>query len=199
MSEPRIGRVLVASLHQAIADLLPTRLEFYENWLNVSGLREGTIGLAPLSAVLSFLRTEGEAYNLITSRAGEYAADWTVDNVPAFERRIVRALPSVLRARAGLRTARGLIRSTYPGSRAITRVKRGIVSVDLRGSLFCEVREASVLPLCGFYASAIARVLRQFDVPADARVSQCRAAGAHKGCMLSVTLNGRAAGSAVAA
>ncbi len=67
MSEPRIGRVLVASLHQAIADILPTRLEFYENWLNVSGLREGTIGLAPLSAVLSFLRTEGEAYELITN------------------------------------------------------------------------------------------------------------------------------------
>ena len=37
VSEPRIGRVLVASLHQAIADLLPTRLEFYENWLNVAG------------------------------------------------------------------------------------------------------------------------------------------------------------------
>ena len=70
MSEARIGRVLVASLHQAIADILPTRLEFYENWLNVSGLREGTIGLAPLSAVLSFLRTEGEAYDLITARAG---------------------------------------------------------------------------------------------------------------------------------
>src|SRR5688572_31862174 len=82
MSEPRIGRVLVASLHQAIADLLPTRLEFYENWLNVSGLREGTIGLAPLSAVLSFLRSEGEAYNLITARAGEYAADWTVGTLP---------------------------------------------------------------------------------------------------------------------
>jgi hypothetical protein len=74
MSEPRIGRVLVASLHQAIADLLPTRLEFYENWLNVSGLRDGTIGLAPLSAVLSFLRTEGDAYTLITARAGEYGA-----------------------------------------------------------------------------------------------------------------------------
>ena len=26
----RIGRVLVASLHQAIADVIPTRLEFYE-------------------------------------------------------------------------------------------------------------------------------------------------------------------------
>ena len=62
MGESRIGRILVASLHQAIADLLPTRLEFYENWLNSSGLREGTIGLAAISAVLGFLRTEGEAY-----------------------------------------------------------------------------------------------------------------------------------------
>ena len=41
MTEPRIGRVLVASLHQAIADLLPTRLEFYENWLNASGAARG--------------------------------------------------------------------------------------------------------------------------------------------------------------
>ena len=79
MSEPRIGRVLVASLHQAIGDVLPMRLEFYENWLNVSGLREGTIGLAPLFAVLSFLRTEGAAYEQITARAGEYAACRSAD------------------------------------------------------------------------------------------------------------------------
>ena len=201
MSEPRIGRVLVASLHQSIADLLPTRLEFYENWLNVSGLREGTIGLAPLSAVLSFLRSEGDAYNLITWRAGEYAAAWTYENVPAFERRVVRALPPTLRARAALRTARALVRATYPGSRAITRMKKGTASIDLRGSLFCEVREASVLPLCGFYASAISRVLRLFDVPADAHVSQCRAAaaGGQKGCLLSVTLKGRESDTAIAA
>ena len=61
MSEAGIGRVLVASLHQSIADILPTRLSFYENWLNAEGLREGTIGLAALYAVLSFLRQEGEA------------------------------------------------------------------------------------------------------------------------------------------
>jgi len=199
MSEARIGRVLVASLHQAIADLLPTRLEFYENWLNVAGLREGTIGLAPLTAVLSFLRTEGQAYNLITVRAGEYAAVWTFESVPSIERRIVRALPVGLRARAALRTARFLIKSTYPSSRAITRVKKGIVTIDLRGSLFCEVRETSIEPLCGFYASAIARVLQLFDVAADARVNECRASGSRKGCMLSVTFTGRAARSAVAA
>jgi predicted hydrocarbon binding protein len=199
MSEARIGRVLVASLHQAIADLLPTRLEFYENWLNVAGLREGTIGLAPLTAVLSFLRTEGHAYGLITQRAGEYAAAWTYENVPAFERRIVHALPGSLRARAALRTARGLVRATYPSSRAITRVKKGQAIVDLRGSLFCEVRETSLEPLCGFYAAAIAGVLKLFDVTADARVSECRAVGATRGCQLSVTLSGRATDRAVAA
>jgi len=189
MSEPRIGRVLVASLHQAIADLLPTRLEFYENWINVNGLREGTIGLAPLSAVLSFLRTEGDAYSLITARAGEYAGDWTVNTLAPFERRVIKRLPASLRARAALRVARMLVRTTYPGSRAIVRVRKGTASIDLRGSLFCEVRETSILPLCGFYASAIRRVMELFDLRADASVTECRAGGTRKGCLLSVVVN----------
>src|SRR5207344_2812680 len=99
MREAGIGRVLVASLHQGIADILPTRLGFYENWLNAEGLREGTIGLAPLYAVLSFLRQEGAAYDLITSRAGEYAAEWTVQSMPPFRRSLVRDAPVWLRKR----------------------------------------------------------------------------------------------------
>jgi hypothetical protein len=165
----------------------------------VSGLRDGTIGLAPLSAVLSFLRTEGDAYNLITARAGEYAADWTVNGLPAFERRVIRALPVALRSRAALRTARALVRATYPGSRAIVRLRRGKASVDLRGSLFCEVREAYALPLCGFYASAIARVLQLFALRADAHVDECRAAGGSKGCQMSVVVNSEGADQAAAA
>ena len=54
-------------------------------------------------------------------------------------------------------------------------------------------------PLCGFYASAIAGVLRLFDVTADARVNECRASGGARGCVLSVTLAGRATDRAVAA
>ena len=69
MIDAGIGRLLVASLHQGIADLLPTRLEFYESWLNPAGLRDGRIGLAPLAAVLSFLRQEGEPYRLDRRRA----------------------------------------------------------------------------------------------------------------------------------
>jgi hypothetical protein len=197
-NEPRIGRVLVASLHQAIGDVLPNRLEFYENWLNAPGLRDGTIGLAPLSAVLSFLRLEGEAYNQIAERAGQYAADWSVSSMAAFERRVIGALPAALRVRGALRVATALIRSTYPGSRAIVRVRRGMISVDLRGSLFCEVREATDSPLCGFYAAAIAQVLQHFALRADARVHECRAATRGKGCRLNLEVH-RARASAAAA
>jgi hypothetical protein len=138
--------------------------------------------------VLSFLRAEGHAYNLITVRAGEYAAAWTFEGVPALERRFVRALPTGLRTRAGLRIARSLIRATYPNSRAITRMKKGIVTIDLRGSLFCEVRETSIEPLCGFYAAAIGRVMHLVGVVADARVTECRASSGRKGCVVSMTL-----------
>ena len=60
MREPRIGRLVIAALHQAIAEALPLRLEFYENWLKPLGLlKEGKhIGPAPFSAALSFLRRE---------------------------------------------------------------------------------------------------------------------------------------------
>lgn len=149
--------------------------------------------------MLSFLRSEGEAYALITSRAGEYAADWTINDMSGLERRLVGVLPVPLRARLALRAARGLVRMTYPGSRAIVRVKRGTASVDLRGSLFCEVREASVLPLCGFYAAAIARTLHHFSLRAEARVNACRASGTRKGCLLQVVVDPQPAGDQSAA
>ena len=197
--DARIGRVLVASLHQAIGDVLPDRLEFYENWLTVPGLREGTIGLAPLSAVLSLLRLEGDAYHRTTARAGKYAAEWTVRNMSPFERRLIGALPAVLRARAAFRTVRGLVRSTYPGSRVKVKLRRGTATIDLRGSLFCETREATAMPLCGFYAAAIARVLSQFSLEARAEVHECRAATRGKGCRLNVEVRGASAGQSAAA
>jgi hypothetical protein len=200
MSEPRIGRFLVASMHQAIGELLPDRLEFYENWLSVTGLREGTIGLAPLLAVLSFLRGEGgDVYQQVVTRAGEHAATWTVSGLPVLERRLLLVLPVRMRTRGALRTARVLVRTTYPGSRLIVRVRKDAASIELRGSLFCEVRGASPRPLCGFYAAAIGKVLQLFAVPAEARVDTCRAAGGGQGCMMSVAVRQVPAGEPAAA
>jgi hypothetical protein len=187
MSEAGVGRVLVASLHQAIGDILPTRLSFYENWLNAEGLREGTIGLAPLYAVLSFLRQEGDAYDLITTRAGEYAAEWSVQSMASTRRSIIRVAPAWLRSRLLMRWGRRLVRETYQGSRAISRFKRGVAKVDLRASVFCTVREPVPHPLCGFYAAAFTRLLVMFDIVASTSVVACRGKG-ESTCLLQVAI-----------
>src|SRR5262252_5072838 len=148
MREAGIGRVLVASLHQGIADILPSRLGFYENWLNAEGLREGTIGLAPLYAVLSFLRQEGDAYKLITTRAGAYAADWTVQSMPPLQHALLKRAPLWLRRRLLLRLARRLVHNSYRGSRAIWKLRGVTARVELRASVFCTVREKVPDPLC---------------------------------------------------
>jgi bacteriochlorophyll 4-vinyl reductase len=191
MREAGIGRVLVASLHQGIADILPTRLDFYENWLNAEGLREGTIGLAPLHAVLSFLRQEGDAYQMITSRAGEYAAEWTVASMAPIQRAVIRAAPSWVRVRLLMGLARRLVRNSYQGSRAISRMRRGTARVDVRASIFCTVREPASHPLCGYYAAAFTKLLAIFNMRARTDVIACRGTGKPT-CVLKVALlNGK--------
>lgn len=185
MIEAGIGRLLVASLHQGIADLLPTRLEFYEAWLNPAGLRDGRIGLAPLAAVLSFLRQEGESYRLIAARAGEYTAEWTVADLSGFQRAVLRAAPPAVRVHLVMRVARAMVRNTYRGSRVIVRWKKGRASVDIRGSIFCEVRDRVEQPLCEFYASAIRRLMYLFNLDVEVGTDQCRATGAGQ-CLMSV-------------
>jgi len=185
MNDAGVGRLLVASLHQGIADVLPTRLEFYESWLNPSGLREGRIGLAPLAAVLSFLRQEGEAYRLVAERAGEYSAEWMVAELPAFERSLVHAMPDAVRLRLVARLARRMVRQTYGGSRAVVRWRKGRGSVDLRGSIFCEVRDPTEQPLCEFYVAAIRRLMSLFNILVEVGTDGCRATGAPQ-CLMFV-------------
>jgi hypothetical protein len=175
MTEARIGRLLGACLHQAIFDVLPDRLEFYEHFLRPDGLREGTIGLAPMTAVVGFLRTEGAAYDPVMARAGHLAAEWTVASLPAVRRRAIAWLPRGLRVRAALRVARALVRDVYATSRASTLVHRNQARVEVTSSLFCEVREVHAAPLCGFYLALIVETLRQFDVGAHGRLEQCHA------------------------
>jgi hypothetical protein len=185
MQAQGVGRVLVASLHQAIADVLPGRLVFYEGWLNAEGLRDGKIGLAPLYAVLSFLRQEGDAYALVTTRAGAYAAEWTVTDMSPASRRFIETLPPFIRRRVLLDRARTLVRSSYSGTVAPWRIRDGAARVQLKGSVFCSVREPVAQPLCGYYAAAYERMLALFGMPVRVEVVSCRGAGGDA-CSLNV-------------
>ena len=179
--------MLVASLHQGISDLMPTRLEFYENWLNPSGMRNGKIGLAPLAAVLSFLRQEGEPYALVTSRAGEYAAQWTFDNLTSFERSFIRALPATLRARMAMQLAKKVVRRSYGGSRAVAKLRRGQGTLTLRSSIFCTVREPFDWPLCVFYSAALSHLFALVGVSGEVRVHTCQGIG-DAACIIAVNV-----------
>ena len=187
MTDGGVGRVLVASLHQGIADVHPTRLEFYEAWLNPTGLRDGRIGLAPLAAVLSFLRQEGEPYRLVAGRAGEYTAEWTFSGLKEFHRSFIQAVPPALRVYLVMRVARSMVHSTSSQSRAAVRIRKGRAEVNIRGSIFCDVRDRAEHPLCDYYVAAIRRLLSQFNLDAEVGTEQCRATGGGQ-CLVSVLL-----------
>jgi hypothetical protein len=185
MDDSGVGRLLVASLHRSIAEELPFRLEFYEAWLHPTGLRDGRIGLAPLAAVLSFLRQEGDdPYSRVASRAGAYSAEWLVDSLSPMRQRLVHYMPARVRLWLVLRLARQLVRRTYGGTRATIRdVRRERGALDLRGSIFCQVRTQVDAPLCRFYAAAVGVLCQRFNLSMTAEAVECRAIGAPR-CLI---------------
>jgi hypothetical protein len=170
MVDAGIGRLLISSLHQGIADVSPSRLEFYENWLSPKGMRDGRIGLAPLGAVLSFLhREEAPANAQIVARAGRYAADWTFDDLMSARRWVIRRLPMSLRARAALGVAKSMILTTVRESKVKIRFNGSSASIDINSALFDQLRDPATIPMRAFYASAVDRLLAHCAV--DAAVS----------------------------
>ena len=174
MSELKIGRVLAASLQQAINDLMPTRVEFYETWLTAERIRQGELGRARIAAVISFLRQEGE-YDAVVDLAGRCAADLTLGALTGAKPTLVRLLPRPIRLRMVLRMAARMIRGLHDDGRLRTVVRRGTAVVTLEGSLFCDVRKPASAPLCRFYGAVLERCLESFDMLARARLSRCRA------------------------
>src|SRR5205823_11444332 len=127
-------------------------------------------------------------------RAGEYAAEWTVESMSPAHRTLIKSAPPWMRSRMLLRLAGQLVRSSYRGSRAISRLRRGTASVDVRASVFCTVREPVPYALCGFYAAAFTRLMTIFNLGAHTDVVACRGQGKPT-CVLKIALlNGQPTG-----
>jgi hypothetical protein len=172
MVDAGIGRLLISSLHQGIADISPNRLEFYEGWLSPAGMHEGRIGLAPLGAVLSFLhREEPPANELIVARAGRYAADWTFADLSTARRWLIRRLPTNMRARAALGLGKKLVFATVRESKVKTHFKGTSAAIDINSALFDQLRDPATIPMRAYYASAMDRLLAYCAVDAQVSVS----------------------------
>lgn len=187
MVDAGIGRLLISSLHQGIADVSPSRLDFYENWLSPSGMRDGRIGMAPLGAVLSFLhREEPPSNDQIATRAGVCAADWTYQGLSGLRRWCIRRLPLGLRTRAALRLGRRLVLATVRQSKVHSRIKGPSAVVEITSALCDQLRDPATVPMRGFYSAALQRLLAHCDVQAEVG-----AAGHHPGgWSLAVTVIG---------
>jgi hypothetical protein len=171
MVDAGIGRLLISSLHQGIADILPMRLEFYEGWLSPKGMRDGRIGLAPLGAVLSFVhREESPANEQIVDRAGRYAADWTFAGLSGLRRWYIRKLPTGARSRAALSLSKKLVLATVRESKVKTRINGASAAIDIKSALFDQLRDPATIPMRRFYASAIGRLLEQCGIDAEVGV-----------------------------
>jgi hypothetical protein len=186
MVDAGIGRLLIASLHQGIADVSPTRLDFYENWLSPTGLRDGRMGLAPLGAVLSFLqREEPPADRVIPVHAGACAATWAYDGMSALRKSLIKRLPLGLRTRAALGLGRALVAETIGRSKIVVRLQQGRGTIEIRSALFEYLREPSSTPMRFYYASAYTECLKLCEVDGLVEVDASAA-----GCRLNVTLRG---------
>jgi hypothetical protein len=172
MVDAGIGRLLISSLHQGIADVSPNRLEFYENWLSPTGMRDGRIGLAPLGAVLSFVhREEAPANEQIVERAGRYAADWTFDELMPLRRWMIRRLPIGMRARAALGLGKRLVLATVRESKVKVNFTGASGLIDINSALFDQLRDPATIPMRAFYASAVERLLAHSGVDGDVDVT----------------------------
>jgi hypothetical protein len=192
MTDVRVGRLLIASLHQAIHDELPMRAEFYDHWLSSEDWRDGAVDLAALTAVLGFLRTEGDGYHRVVARGGRLAAEWTVASMSPGRRRLVSWLPGRLRARAALRTAVRVVRSLTSSREVRARVRQQRAEVRVTASVFCTVRERAAAPLCGFHLAAAVETFRQLGVAATGYIERCHAVD-RNGCLLLVDVSGACA------
>jgi hypothetical protein len=186
MVDAGIGRLLIASLHQGIADVAPSRLEFYENWLSPTGLRDGRLGLAPLGAVLSFVYREGPPDNdRIADRAGTCAADWTVAGLSGIGVSLSRRMPVWWRSRAALALGRRFVRQTIRRSKVKSRFSRGRGSIEIHSAAFDYLRHPASTPMRRFYAAAMTRFLQHYDLDGGVSIDD-----QETGCRLTVVVRG---------
>jgi predicted hydrocarbon binding protein len=89
-----------------------------------------------------------------------------------------------------------MARSTYGATTVNVQWRQWRGAVDLRSSLFCEVRDRVDHPLCEYYASALRRLLHLFELDADVMTDRCRATTGAPLCTLSVVVRPNGAASA---
>jgi hypothetical protein len=177
-------RIFLASLRQSIGDVLPDRINVYEPALTPARLGQPGEAAAAVAAVFESLQDEGVPVDIVTRRAGEYAAARSYDELCASARGLLRVLPYRMRARLGSRLVERMLSQLGTETAVVTR-RGSTVLVDLQGSHFFSGRAAGPEASCAFYGSAIETFFGLCRVDAAVRPGKNRAPR-ENGCLLLV-------------
>ncbi len=175
-SDGTVGRVLLASLHQAIGEVLPARLDFYEQWLRPPDHPDEALRIASFGAMLSALQHEDDSQHVI-ARAGQYAAIRSFEQLSALRRAYLRILPRRIRARKAVGLIVQILPALYADARIDVTRRGGTIFIGIEGSPFCTPTGRAERPSCHFYSNVVTTFLQLFKLSPAVRVSRCRESG----------------------
>ena len=84
-----VERKFVASLHKALEEVAPERLEVFEKWFDPAD-RRPQFHIAPVIGAVGYLRRTPALYHQVMEKAGLYASQWSFSDLPQFERKLSR-------------------------------------------------------------------------------------------------------------
>ena len=133
---------------QAIAEVLPARLEFYEKWLKAPEPDSPELDAASFTAMLGSLRNEGDASDLVISRAGQHAAARSFEKLSVLKRAYLRMLPRRMRARRAVRLVVAILPTLCPETRVDMIQRGGTVFIGIDGSPFARCARRAIPSSC---------------------------------------------------
>ncbi len=157
MENGLVERKFVASLHKALEELAPERLEIFEKWFDPAD-RRPQFHIASIIGAVGYLRRSPELYHKVMEKAGHYASQWSCLDLPENKRKILFRLPFGRDRRVKHLLQKGL-RSIHRDGQLETARDGDKLVVTLSNSLFCRTELIGNEPTCEYYSAFFAGLL----------------------------------------
>lgn len=157
--EVLVERKFVASLHRALEEVAPERLEVFEKWFNPAD-RRPQFHIAPVIGAVGYLRKTPELYRKVMEKAGRYASQWSCLDLPQLRRKMIQSRLPFGRDRLLRHLLRFGLRSIHRDGALETARNGDHLVVTVANSLFCRTGgPGGDEPACLYYAALFAGLL----------------------------------------
>lgn len=157
MDNGLVERKFVASLHKALEELAPERLEIFEKWFDPAD-RRAQFHIASVIGAIGYLRRSPDLYHKVMEMAGRYASQWSCLDLPQIKRKIRFRLPFG-RDRLVKHLLQSGLKSIHRDAELETARDGDKLVVTVSNSLFCRTELNGGEPTCEYYSALFAGLL----------------------------------------